>query len=231
MKFLAKVLLLLLLAAAAAAGYFWFCVEKPFGSYSAEGTFVEIAHGASSRGVARQLEKEGVIRNAVAFEIYARRHQKRTLQAGEYFFDHPISGKEVFWAIANGNVYQRPFTVREGETMFDIARELEAAKFLSAEDFLSAAKKPELIHDLAPQARTLEGFLFPATYNLPRHPSAKALVTEMTQKFREQWGKLLPPQTATTPAAYCRTARHCSRRSRSPPLSNAKRPSRRSGCW
>jgi UPF0755 protein len=192
MKFLAKLLLLLLLVAAAGAGYFWYCVEKPFGSYPAEGTFVEIPHGASSRSVARLLEKDGVIRNAIAFEIYARRHRKRTLQAGEYFFDHPVSGKDVFWTIANGNVYQRPFTVREGETMFDIARELEAGKFLAADDFLNAAKNPELIRDLAPQAKTLEGFLFPATYNLPRHPTAKALVTEMTQKFREQWAQIAP---------------------------------------
>src|SRR5262249_55375980 len=116
--------------------------------------------------------------------------------AGEYFFDHPVSGKDVFWSIADGNVYQRPFTVREGETMFDIARELEAGGFLAAEDFLGAARKPELIQDLAPQAKTLEGFLFPATYNLPRHPSAKALVTEMTQKFREQWGQIAPAANA-----------------------------------
>jgi UPF0755 protein len=194
MKVLAKLLLLLLLVVAAAAAYFWYCVEKPFGTYPTEGKFVEVSHGTSSRSVARLLEREGVIRSAVAFEIYARRHPKRTLQAGEYFFDHPVSGKNVFWAIANGSVYQRPFTVREGETMFDIARELEAGKFLAADDFLNAAKKPELIHDLAPQAKTLEGFLFPATYNLPRHPLASALVTEMTQKFREQWAQIAPAE-------------------------------------
>src|SRR5262249_28318582 len=163
---------------------------RPFGSYPAEGTFVDIPHGASRRSVARLLEKDGIIRNAIAFEIYARRHPKRTLQAGEYFFDRPASGKDVFWTIANGNVYQRPFTVREGETMFDIARELEAGKFLASDDFMNAARNPDLIHDLAPQAKTLEGFLFPATYNLPRHPSAPALVTEMTQKFREQWAQI-----------------------------------------
>jgi len=191
-KFLAKMFLLLLLIAAAGAGYFWYCVEKPFGRYPAEGTFVDIPRGASRRSVARQLEKEGVVRSAIAFEIYARRHPKRTLQAGEYFFGHAVSGKDVFWTIANGNVYQRPFTVREGETMFDIARELEAGKFLAADDFLNAARKPDLIRDLAPQAQTLEGFLFPATYNLPRHPSANALLTEMTQKFREQWAQIAP---------------------------------------
>src|SRR5215470_6675621 len=140
MKTLAKLLFLALLAAAAAAGYLWFCIEKPFGSYPAGGVFVDIPRGASSRGVARRLEKDGIVRNSIAFEIYARRHHKRTLQAGEYFFDHPVSGKDVFWTIANGNVYQRPFIVREGETMFDISRELEAGKFMSAEDFLAAAR-------------------------------------------------------------------------------------------
>ena len=192
MKSLAKLFILLLLIAAAAAGYFWYCVEKPFGAYPAGGAFLDIPHGTSRRSVARLLEKEGIVRNAIAFEIYARRHPKRTLQAGEYFFDHPVAGKEVFWTIANGNVYQRPFTVREGETMFDIARELEADKFLAADDFLAAARNPDLIRDLAPQAKTLEGFLFPATYNLPRHPSAKELAEEMTRKFREQWTQISP---------------------------------------
>jgi UPF0755 protein len=115
------------------------------------------------------------------------------LQAGEYHFDHPVSGKEVFWTLANGNVYQRPFTVREGETMFDIARELQDGKFLTADEFLAAAKNPETIRDLAPRAKTLEGFLFPATYQLPRHPAANELAAQMTQKFREEWAKIAPP--------------------------------------
>jgi UPF0755 protein len=198
MKFLARLFLLLLLIAAAAAGYLWYCIEKPFGTFPAEGVFVDIPHGASRRSVARQLEREGVVRSAIAFEIYARRHPKRTLQAGEYFFDHPINGKDVLSTIASGNVYQRPFTVREGETMFDIAHELEASKFMAADDFLAAAKNPELIHDLVPQAKTLEGFLFPATYNLPRHPVAKELVAEMTQKFREQWSQIDPAKSDPT---------------------------------
>jgi len=202
MKFLARLFLLLLLIAAAAAGYLWYCVEKPFGKYPAEGVFVDIPRGASRRSVARQLEREGVVRSAIAFEIYARRHPKRTLQAGEYFFDHAINGKDVFSTIASGNVYQRPFTVREGETMFDIARELEAGKFMAADDFLAAAKNPELIHDLVPQAKTLEGFLFPATYNLPRHPVAKELVAGMTQKFREQWSLIDPAKSDPTGAGH-----------------------------
>jgi UPF0755 protein len=190
MKFLAILLLLALLVGGAAAAYAWYSIEKPYGTFSSDGIFVDVPHGASSRSVARLLEKSGVIRSAFAFDLYARRHPRRTLQAGEYFFGRPVSGKDVYWAIANGNIYARPFTVREGETMFDIARDLEAAKFVTAEDFLAATKNPEIIRDLAPHAKTLEGFLFPATYQLPRHPVANELAAEMTQKFREQWAKI-----------------------------------------
>src|ERR1043166_7884647 len=196
MKFLARLFLLLLLIAAGIAAYGWYAIEKPYGVYSGEGVFVDVPRGASSRTVARLLQKNGVIRNAVAFEIYARKHPRRSLQAGEYHFDRPVSGKDVFWSIANGNVYQRPFTVREGETMFDIARDLEAGKFMSGTEFIAAAKNTELIHDLAPQARTLEGFLFPATYNLPRHPAAAELVAQMTQQFREHWSQIQSAQSS-----------------------------------
>src|SRR6266436_5362726 len=82
MKFLTKLLLLVLLIGAAAAGYAWYAIENPYGTYSGEGIFVDVPHGASSRGVARLLEKNGVIRNAIAFEIYARKHPRRTCRPG-----------------------------------------------------------------------------------------------------------------------------------------------------
>lgn len=185
MKVLAVIVLLALLAAGTAAGYLWYCIEKPFGTIPPEGIFVQIPHGASRRAAAHLLENNGVIRSAIAFEIYARRHPKRTPVAGEYFFDHPLSGKEVFWKLANGEIYEQPFTVREGQTIYDIARALEAAKLMMADDFLKAAGDPVLISDLAPQAATLEGFLFPATYELSRHPAASDLTRMMVRKFRD----------------------------------------------
>jgi len=47
-----------------------------------------------------------------------------------------------------------------------------------------------LILEMAPRAKTLEGFLYPATYNLPRHPVATELTTEMVRKFKEEWTKI-----------------------------------------
>jgi UPF0755 protein len=184
---------LLLILAAGVAGWLWISVARPYGTFPAGGVFVDLPHGASSRTVSRLLQQNGVIRSAIAFEIYARRHPTRRLQAGEYLFNHPISGHDVFWQIADGHIYEQPFTVREGETIFDIARELEAGQFMLADDFLKAANDATMVHDIAPHAASLEGFLYPATYNLPRHPAANELASQMVTQFKNAWNRVAPP--------------------------------------
>lgn len=195
--------LVALLVAGAAAGYAWYSIEKPYGAFPKEGAFVEIPHGASLRGVSHILQQHGVIRSALAFELYGRRHPKRKLVAGEYTFDHAMPGKDVFWKIANGEIYEQPFTVHEGDTMLDIAHNLEAAKLMTSLEFLIAAKDPKQIQDVAPDAKSLEGFLFPATYNLAHRTTAADLTTMMVRKFREAMQNIAPdrldPLTPGTP--------------------------------
>jgi len=99
--------LLLVFAVVGAAAGMWYSLEVPYEGFG-QGVFVDLPHGASSRTVARLLKQKGVIRSAFAFEVYARRHPRRRLQAGEYLFDHPISGHDVFWQIADGHIYEQP---------------------------------------------------------------------------------------------------------------------------
>lgn len=194
MKIFATLLLIAVLAAGGVSAWIWYALTQPYQGFASEGVFVTVPRGASNRGVARLLERNGVIRSALAFELYSRRHPKRKPEAGEYFFNTPASGRDVFWKIAGGQIFEQPFTVREGETMFDIARELEAAKFMSAEDFLKAANDPTQVRDIAPRAETLEGFLYPATYSLPRHPIPAQLTAEMVGHFKSEWTHIV--QTA-----------------------------------
>jgi UPF0755 protein len=195
--------ILVLIAVAAGAAYLWLAIQKPYGINPPQGIFVEIPRGSSQRAAAYLLESKGVIRSAIAFELYARRHPRRSLQAGEYFFDRPLTGKDVYWKIANGDIFQQLFTVKEGDTMFDIAQNLQAAKYMNGRDFLAAAQDSSQIQDFAPGAKTLEGFLFPATYNIPRQASAADLTTMMVHKFREALQQIAPdrlnPLTPDTP--------------------------------
>jgi UPF0755 protein len=202
-KTLRTLFVLVLLVAAAGAGYLWYAMAKPYGSIPAVGVFVEIPHGASQRAVSHILKSKGIIRSSLAFELYARRHPKRSLLAGQYFFDHPLTGKDVYSKIANGDIYEQPFTVKEGDTMFDIASSLAAANYMTPADFLSAAKNAAQIQDIAPGARTLEGFLYPATYNLPLHATSPDLTAMMVRKFKEALQRIAPdrldPLTPGTP--------------------------------
>jgi len=190
LKYFLYLVLVVVMAAGGYAAWMWYSLTQPYQDFPTEGVFVDIPHGASPRLVGYLLKDNRVVRSSLAFEIYARRQPRGTLRAGEYFFDHPMTGRDVFWKIANGQIYEQAFTVREGETIFDIARNLQAGKFIPASDFIFAASDPSLIRDFAPEARTLEGFLFPATYELPRHPVASELTAQMVHKFKEEWKRI-----------------------------------------
>src|SRR5258706_14170582 len=102
MKVLIALVLILMLAAACAGAYIWYGIQRPYQGFGSAGVFVTIPHGTSSRAAGRILEKNGVIRSAVAFEVYARQIPRRPPEAGEYFFDHAMSGKGIFWKLALG---------------------------------------------------------------------------------------------------------------------------------
>ena len=227
MKYFLYLFLVIVLAAGCYAAWMWYGMTYPYQDFPQEGVFVDIPHGASPRLVGYLLEHDGVIRSKLAFEIYARRNPRGTLRAGEYFFDHPMTGGDVFWKIAGGQIYERAFTVREGETIFDIARNLETAKFMPAGDFIFAASDPTLIRDFAPEARTLEGFLFPATYELPRHFSASELTAQMVHKFKEEWKSIEASDAGGQTAAGGPTAAITPTAAKGQVISNMESPSAR----
>ena len=175
-------LLVLLLIAAVAAGLAGWAIFTPFGP-TAE-TFVDIPSGSSTTHIARQLQASGIIRNQLAFDLW-RWVRRGTLKAGEYRFDHPLPLTEVYERIARGEVYTVAVTVPEGATVFEVANRLEQAGISSREIFLKEQPQlAELVADLDPQAKTLEGYLFPDTYKFPRRANALQIASAMVRRFR-----------------------------------------------
>jgi UPF0755 protein len=193
-RLLGFLLFLLILA----AGYMYVALYQPYQGFPSGGVYVDIPHGASQRTIARMLSKNGVVRSRLAFEALCRSRKRRTLEAGEYFFDHPVTSFEVFDTLANGRVYVKELIVPEGFTMFDIADLAASEGFLSRDEFLAAAHDPSPIRDLAPDAPSLEGFLFPATYEFPRHMTGNEMTAAMVKRFKQVWSAL-PPAGESTP--------------------------------
>jgi len=192
-----RAFLFLLILLILAAGYLYISLYRPYQGFASDGVYVDIPRGASQRTISRLLAENGVVRSRIAFELLCRRRGRSTLQAGEYFFDRPVTAFAVYDAIVNGRVFVKEFVIPEGFTMFDIADLAAQEGFLSRDEFLSAARDPSPIRDIAPRAPSLEGFLFPATYEFSRHMTGKDMTAAMVKKFRQEW--LTLPVTGAPP--------------------------------
>jgi UPF0755 protein len=201
-RMVAIVVLAGLVAAAGAAGWLVEQWHGRYRGYTGKAAVVDVQRGSTTRDIAWQFQRAGVVRSALAFEVWSRLHMKQKLEAGEYRFDRPMTPPQVFQMVAGGQIWTVALTVPEGWTMFDIADAVQREGLASRASFLRAARNPALIRDFAPHAPTLEGFLFPATYEFPHRITAKAITLEMVRRFRQAWTNLTrndPPPSNFTP--------------------------------
>ncbi len=181
---------LLLIAVIGGAAAWW--VNAPYAEFSEE-TFVDIPKGTGTRAIAQMLANAGVIEHPAQFLLVRALRPKAVLKAGEYRFDKPSSAWQVFDRIARGDIFFYALAVPEGNNIFDIAAALEREGIMDGREFLKAAQDPAPIRDLAPEAPSLEGYLFPDTYRITRHTTAEHLCRLMTGRFRKAWAEIAPP--------------------------------------
>lgn len=184
MKRLLLALLFVLLVAAAGAAY-WVTqrVSQPFAGFTGE-QFVEIPAGESTTGIGRRLVAAGVIRDDLTFRLAVRWHGRgRSLKAGEYRFTTAAAPAEVIDRIARGDVHLETLTFPEGLTAAEMAVLFAQSGLGSADAFVEASRDPSAIAAIDPAADTLEGYLFPDTYHLPRTIDGAAMVGRMVRRF------------------------------------------------
>jgi UPF0755 protein len=196
MRRLGLLALLAIAGLGAGAGWLDSQISRPYRGHRPEKVFVDIPHGTSRWGVSGILAQNDVIRSRLAFAIFSAWHFHKPLEAGEYYFDHPVNSREVFWKIARGQAFVHIVSIPEGWTMFDIANEFERQGICIRADFLAAAHDTSLVSDIAPQAPSLEGFLFPSTYEFTRHATCEQAAKRMVQNFRAVWETLDPSGSA-----------------------------------
>jgi UPF0755 protein len=180
-----RILLYLILIAIIATAL-WFAWAALLAVNPGEAKFVLLYPGWSARHIAATLKREGIIRSANAFLLVHYASGKGNLKAGEYKFDRPANAVEVRDRLLRGDVYARNVVVPEGYNIYDIAAAVEQAGLGPASDFLAVAShEVALLHDLDPQATSLEGYLFPDTYQFTRIDSARDIAAAMVHRFRQ----------------------------------------------
>lgn len=179
-----KILIILLLAVFGAVGWLAWAVFTPV--TPAGQKFVLLRPGYSTRKIASELKAAGVIENERAFLIWHSFHRKRSMKAGEYLFEKTATLADIHDRLAHGDIFVHTVVIPEGYTMFDIALAVEQAGLGSQEEFLRVAmSSTDLIQDVSPEARSLEGYLFPDTYEFTRTQSVSEIVAVMVHHFRQ----------------------------------------------
>jgi UPF0755 protein len=181
---LRTLIILLLVAACACAAWVGWVVKAPVAPAGEQ--FVLLRPGFSTRRIAHELKAAGVIRNEDAFLAWHFLNRGKSLKAGEYRFAEPESVVDIHKRLVRGDIYTHTVVIPEGFTMFDVAQAMQQAGLVSREEFLKMAQSETiLISDLAPDAKSLEGYLFPDTYEFTRLQTARDIAAVMVKHFRQ----------------------------------------------
>ncbi len=169
----------------------WFFLKQQLSPVSSDSQpyEFEVMPGWGASRVAAELEQAGLIRDARVFRYYLRFNElDRSVGEGLYDLDKALPVSEIAAALAAGG---RPRTTRviipEGFRMQDIATRLAEAGFGSADDILLLMRYPgNLAPDYLPEDASLEGFLFPASYDFPLRFTVLEVLSTMIDRFEQE---------------------------------------------
>ena len=169
----------------------------PYRGFTEAEVFVELPPGAGVARIATDLAAAGVVADPFTLRLAARLSgNDRRLQAGEYRFVDPASPFDIVDRLARGDVYAHPLTFPEGLTIKEMAVIFERASLGKAADFERAGADGSVLGELDPDAKTIEGYLFPDTYALPRKAGAEGTVAAMVERFQSAFGMDLRAEAA-----------------------------------
>jgi len=185
-----------LLALVLAAALVWFSVSlfQPFAGSGAGRVIVTIPKGSSASRIGSILAREGVVSSGFFFDLRALVEGRRgSLHSGRFVLKHDMSYAAAIDALSKPppRAIVTKVVIPEGYTRRQIA-ELASHDALSG-SYLAASRRSRLLnprHYGAPAGTpNLEGFLFPATYQLRAGTPAKRLVDEQLIAFRRRFGR------------------------------------------
>lgn len=160
----------------------------------------EVLPGWGGSQVAASLHDEGLIRSPLAFTSYLRfKDLDHSIGEGLYDLNPTMSVAEIAAELAAGG---RPrlvsIVVPEGWRAANVVARLAANGVADAPSLDELVRRPgkELAPSYLPSGRGLEGYLFPATYDVPLHASAEEALGMMVERFEDELAAIETPDIA-----------------------------------
>ena len=188
-----RVIPLLFLAVALAAAYFLYRLYEPGADAGQGRVAVTIPPGSSAEQIGGLLAEKEVVDSRFFFSLRARLGGDN-LRAGTLVF-----GRGMSYEAALAELTRAPppapalvkITLPEGPSRKELAVRVKAAGLKGS--YVSASRRSGVLDPGdygAPKGASLEGFLFPATYELAPGSSARALVTQQLRAFKREFGRV-----------------------------------------
>jgi uncharacterized YceG family protein len=178
---------------ALAAAWFVVSLYQPGKGAGSGRAAVTIPRGGSLSVIADRLHSAGVISSPFFFKLRARLSGHTSdLKPGDYVLKKDMAYTDVLTKLTTGpprTVIH--VTIPEGRSRSEIAPLVKSAGVKGSYTRASVRSthlNPRRYH--APRGATLEGFLFPATYELKRGASAQTLVDKQVDAFRQNFAKV-----------------------------------------
>lgn len=203
MKKVVKTSLILLgavfLFSALVAGYLYYLLYSPVpGTGSLEKVTFTVARGEKLESISQRLYQQGLLSDPAALKLASFLGGGSTdIKAGVHHIEPGLNAWQVFAALKKSPLKEHVIiTIPEGKDIFEIAEILRESGKFDADKFLSLSRDPEKIKHLFPEARSLEGFLFPDTYHVPVDASEEDLLDMMLKQSFSFFGEELTARFA-----------------------------------
>ena len=148
---------------------------------------IELPENAGVEDVVNKLVEAKLIRTPRAFAFYLRiRATSGGFRYGRILMHRGMTPRDLVYRITHERGAPARVTIPEGFTRFDIARRLEEYGVCSEDDFLRVSSEPygEI------KSNSMEGYLFPDTYELRRDSRASDVLSRMLTNFEQRTSEL-----------------------------------------
>jgi UPF0755 protein len=172
-----------LISVTAMGGFLW--LNQPTGAQVSP-RLVDIPPGTPFTHVSHILHEHHLIGPEWFFVLLGRlQGVDRKIIPGEYALHSGMRPTELLNKLVNGEVYRHNLTIPEGYNIVQIAEMLDHKHLAPKQDILQLARDPMFIRSLNIQAPTLEGYLFPDTYQFSRYTPPESIVRTFVNRFHE----------------------------------------------
>jgi len=170
--------------------WYLFCLFVPPGNGSRVKD-ISFPPGSGIRKLAGELKSGGIIRSSWHFILVTRlRGQSHRLKAGDYRFNDAMTPGVILEKIVKGDVDFRKFSLPEGYSIYQAAELLEQKGYFKKDVFLEKCRNTELLNRLGVTGSSVEGYLYPATYNLSLGGDEEQLINQMVAQFEKRYAEV-----------------------------------------